>query len=290
MLKTLLPLAFSGSLAALVLAVGLDATLGDLLYLVRRPKRLIMAFIAISVIVPIAAVLVTALFPLRPISQAGIILMAVAPVPPLVPGKGLKAGASKAYTYGLYVTFALLAVIIVPITIAVMSRIYGTAVQVAPMTIARVVLATVLAPLAVGLVLRALFPKLAERAAPIISKLSLVLLVVACVPVVIVAWPAMGKAIGDGTIISIVIIVAAALAGGHLLGGPDREDRAALALAAATRHPGIAMLIANASFQDKSVAAVVLLFLLVSIVVAIPYQIWLRRSSRGVATRSALKT
>ena len=97
----------------------------------------------------------------------------------------------------------------------------------------------------------------------------------------------MAKVVGDGTIIAIIIIVAVAALGGHLLGGPLREDRAALAVASATRHPGIALLIANATFQDKRVSAVLIVFLLVSSVVLIPYQIWIKRSA---TTAAALPT
>jgi BASS family bile acid:Na+ symporter len=160
-------------------------------------------------------------------------------------------------------------------------------VEVPPSTIARVVLATVLAPLAIGLAIKAFWPRLAERAAPLVSRLSMLLLVVICVPLVAGVWPAMAKAVGDGTVVSIAIIVAVAALGGHLLGGPLREERAALAMASATRHPGIALLIANSTFQDKRVSAIVILFLLVSIVVLIPYQVWLRRSAPAAAAHPA---
>jgi BASS family bile acid:Na+ symporter len=62
-----------------------------------------------------------------------------------------------------------------------------------------------------------------------------------------------------------------------VLGGPELDDRAALAMAAATRHPGIAMMIAHINDADKEVAAAILNFLMVSIIVAAPYQLWLKR-------------
>src|SRR5580698_6497718 len=130
LLQVLLPLLIQGSLSALVLAVGLDATLDDILYLVRRPTLLIRAFVAISIIVPVVAVLVVRAMPISLTSKVGVILMALAPVPPFVPGKDLKLGGHKAYVYGLYVTFALLAVIIVPATVAVLNHLYGASADV----------------------------------------------------------------------------------------------------------------------------------------------------------------
>lgn len=278
-LAHLLPVLISLSLAAMVLAVGLDATLDDLLYLFRHPRRLLKAFLAISVVVPAAAVAAVLILPISPASKAGIVIMAIAPVPPLAPGKQLKFGGRKAYVYGLYVTFALLAVVIVPCTVAILDVIFGKSLIVSAWSIARMVLASVLLPLALGMAARAAAPKLAAALLRAVRPLSMLLLVVAFVPMLIAAWPGMASITGDGTALAIVLVVAAGLAAGHLLGGPEREDRVALALAAATRHPGIALMIAK-SVGDKHVTAAVLLFMMVGLVVALPYQIWVKPKPR----------
>jgi hypothetical protein len=58
---------------------------------------------------------------------------------------------------------------------------------------------------------------------------------------------------------------------GRQLGGPDPDHRTVLAMATSSRHPGIAMAIAQISFpNEKALAAVVLLFLLVNALVSIP--------------------
>ena len=54
---------------------------------------------------------------------------------------------------------------------------------------------------------------------------------------------------------------------------------ATLAIASSVRHPGIAMMLANANFVDKRVTAAVLLFLLVGLVVGIPYKQWIKRTT-----------
>jgi BASS family bile acid:Na+ symporter len=74
------------------------------------------------------------------------------------------------------------------------------------------------------------------------------------------------------------------LAGGHWLGGPDRLDRGTLAIASAVRHPGIAMMIANANFADKRITAAVLLFLLVGMVVGAAYKQWIKRTIPAAAS------
>jgi BASS family bile acid:Na+ symporter len=83
--------------------------------------------------------------------------------------------------------------------------------------------------------------------------------------------------LGNGTALAMAAVAGAGLLAGHLLGGPGLEDRAALAIASATRHPGLALLIGKTAFPTQSLAPAVLLFLLVGLLAAIPYQIWIRK-------------
>jgi BASS family bile acid:Na+ symporter len=78
------------------------------------------------------------------------------------------------------------------------------------------------------------------------------------------------------------LVVAVALAGGHLLGGPDLNDRGALALVACARHPGVALTIAEAADADKRVGAAIVMFLLIGLIVSMPYQLWIRRRVAGL--------
>ena len=89
--------------------------------------------------------------------------------------------------------------------------------------------------------------------------------------------PAIRSLIGDGAMAAMAGLTVITLIGGHLLGGPADCDRATLAVASSVRHPGIAMLIANTTFNDKRVTAAVLLFMLVSLVVGALYQAWFKR-------------
>jgi BASS family bile acid:Na+ symporter len=280
-LRQILPLIFPVSLGLLVLALALDATLDQLFFLLRRPGLLLRAFLAISVAVPAAGVAAALLLPLHPAAKAGVVLMAVSPVPPLAPGKELKLGGRKEYVYGLYVAFALLAVAVVPLTIAILGAAFGKDISISVAEVARTVAVSVAPPLVLGVLVRGLAPRFAARVQPWLSRLSTVLLVIGMVPLLIKAWPAMAAAVGDGTILACVLTIGAALAGGHLLGGADRRDRQALAAAAATRHPGLAMMMAGANFQDRQVSAVILVFLLAGLVVVGVYQIVVRRIGRA---------
>jgi BASS family bile acid:Na+ symporter len=73
------------------------------------------------------------------------------------------------------------------------------------------------------------------------------------------------------------------LAIGHFLGGPLSENRTALAISTASRHPGIAIAIAAANFPEQTlVTPAIFLYLLVTAVVSIPYLLWSKRTQPEV--------
>ncbi|MCR5877185.1 hypothetical protein [Phenylobacterium sp. J367] len=283
-LQALIPAVLTVSLALLIVAVGLDAELDELTSAFRQPGRLVRAVLAVNVAVPLAAVAVVQFLPLSPIAKAGILLMAVSPVPPLVPGKGIKVGASKASAYGVYAALILLAIVIVPVTVVLLGRAYGVDVVLPPAVVARNVALTVLAPLVLGLAVRRLAPRFAAQAVAPLRIVGVILVFAAFVPMMIGVWPVMMELIGNGTILAMALVSAVALAVGHLLGGPALEDRAGLAMTAATRHPGIAMMIVSLNQADRRIVAAILGFLLVGLVVALPYQLWLKRQTPAAAT------
>ena len=281
-LKQILPLLLTASLMGLVLTVGLKAAPGDLLYVLRRPKLLGKAILAVAIIPPVAAAVLIWFLPLDPIVKTGIMLMAMSPVPPLVPGQELGLGARKEYAYGVYVAMALLTFVTVPVAFDLAARLFGHDRTIPFSLIGKTLLTGVLAPLAVGLAINRLAPNLAARAAPWVYKLSLLLVVLVFLPIIASVWPAIMPLFGNGTILAMVVLAAIALIGGHLLGGPDVVDRGTLAIASSVRHPGIAMLIANTAFTDKRITAAVLLFLIVSLVVGTLYKIWFKRRMASI--------
>ncbi len=108
----------------------------------------------------------------------------------------------------------------------------------------------------------------------------------AVVPLLIKAAPAMLSLIGSGTLPAIIAFILVGLVSGHLLGGPEPANRTVLAIASSSRHPGIAIAIAGANFERGKLAmAAILLYILINIVVAIPYRAW-RRHAFGDAAQA----
>lgn len=282
-MKQIIPILLTLSLAGLVMTVGLKSVQGDLVYVLTRPTRLLKAIIAVDVIPIAAAILLTLFLPLEPVVKAGIVLMAISPVPPLVPGQELGLGGRKEYAYGVYVAIAVLAVITVPIASEIAARTFGRSINPTTLQVAKSVVMGVVIPLAVGMTVRVVAPAIAARVAPWLYRLSMFLVFAAFVPILLSIWPHMIRLVGNGTLAAMAAVTAVGLAGGHLLGGPDLRDRSTLAIASSIRHPGIAMMLANANFGDKRVTAAVLLFLLVGVAVGIPYRQWIKRQARDLS-------
>jgi BASS family bile acid:Na+ symporter len=272
-------LAFLASIWLLVFGLGLRASPQDATYLFRRPSLLTRSLLTMYVVVPLLVVVVTATFDLyRPVNLA-LLVMAVSPVPPILPGKQLKVGGRASYVYGLLVAASLAAIVLAPLEVRVLGWIAGHEEGVSPLIIGKVVLLTVLAPLIVGLVVRSVSPARADGIATVVTLVGSVLLGVGMLVILVVASHEILSLVGNGTILAIAAIVVGGLIAGHALGGPNSRDRSALAIAASTRHPGVALAIAQVNFPDERlVSAAVLLFVVVAIIVSIPYVKWRTRS------------
>jgi bile acid:Na+ symporter, BASS family len=97
-------------------------------------------------------------------------------------------------------------------------------------------------------------------------------LVAGSLPILFTAWPAISSLIGNGTLFAFALFVLVVLATGHWLGGPDPQDRTVLALSTASRHPGVAMAIAQANFPgQKLVVGAILLYLIVNVILSALY-------------------
>ena len=279
----LLPIVLKASLMLLVLGVGLKATTSDALYLFRRPAQLLRALLSMDVLVPLIAILLASTFSLAPPVKIALVTLSLAPLPPTFSKKPRKAGGKLSYTVGLFVAITLIAIVFIPLALALISRVTGVPLQMSSGAIWALVLWSLLVPLVTGMAIRRAAPSFADRVADPVKTIASVTLFVAVLPILIKVWPIMMSLVGNGTLVAMIILAVLALAAGHVLGGPDPEDRAVLALSSAARHPAIAIAIAHANFPDQKLApAAVLLYVLVSGIVTVPYLKWVARQQPPV--------
>ena len=288
-LATLVSAAVQASVCLIVFSLGLGSTQEDALYLLHRPRQLVRSLLSMNVVMPLVAAGLAAVFDFPAALNISLVALAVSPVPPILPMRQLRAGGRAPYAVGLLMAAALLAIVFIPLALNLIALGFGKEAHVPETAVARLVAITVLVPIAAGIVVRRRAPAFAARAARPISLGALALLGVVVVLLLIRAWRPAVSLIGDGHVLAIAAFVAIGLIVGHLLGGPDPRDRVVLALATASRHPGVALAIAAANFpQENRVMGAILLYLLISLIVSVAYLAWRRRALAGVASAARI--
>jgi len=277
--KQLLTLAFQVAIIATVFGFGLKSTRDDLLYVVQRPGLLVRSLLSVLVVMPILAVVFDKVFDLRQTVEVVLVALAISPVPPLLPQKESKAGGRRSYALGLMLFLGLASIVAIPLMVEVLQRVFSRSLAVDSGAIARIILIAILLPLVAGMVVRMLMPRIAERLEKPVRLVANALLLVGVLVLLAVSWQAIWAATGEGTILALIAFVVAGLLVGHLLGGPEREHSVVLALSTACRHPAIALAVTAANFPDQRFGGTIILYLLVSAVVCIPYVAWQRRRS-----------
>lgn len=284
----ILKLLATTSILLLVFALGARATFADATSLVRElfrpPHWLLRALAAMYVVVPAAAVGMSLVLDLpRPI-RVGLLAIAVAPIPPILPRRQLESGGSPGHVIGLLVAVSLSAIVQVPLMVEVIGRVFGREASFGAGRVAGVIGMTILVPLAAGLVLRWLTPRRAGQVAPWASRVGTALLAVAVIAILVKAGPAMMSLMRGEAMLAIVGMAAVAIGAGHWLGGPSPSDRVILAFAAAMRHPGLALAVATANLpEEPRMLAAILLYVLVALVLTSLYGAGIRRQRRRAA-------
>jgi BASS family bile acid:Na+ symporter len=235
------------------------------------------------VVVPVAAVVLAKTLPLPVAVKTAILVLAISAGAPLLPRKLMKLG-REGYVFSLVVTSSLLAVVAVPAWLQVLGTLFGREADLDPGAVALVIAKSFLAPLVLGMLLRWPLSSVAERLSQWLLGAAGAALTAAGLALLLLHGGAL-VAVGLVPLLALAATTLVALAIGHALGGPDPDDRTALAVSCATRHVGIAMLAAS-TVPGPRIAVLVLAYVLASAVVSIPYLRWRKSAqARGESRR-----
>ena len=83
--------------------------------------------------------------------------------------------------------------------------------------------------------------------------------------------------VGWVPMLAIVLIVLVSLTIGHLLGGPRRDQRSALATACIARNVGLALFLAELSDYGQHFIPTILAYMILGGLLAVPYAVWSKR-------------
>jgi len=270
-------LALQASVLLIVFGFGLQTTLHDLQFLLRRPGLLARSLLSMFVIMPIVALILVRTFELRPSFEIALVALAISPVPPLLPRKEGKAGGRAAYGLALMAVVSILAIVVVPLWVELMGRFFDRELRMPPAAIARVVVMMTLSPLLTGVIVRRFAPAVADRLERPARLVSTVLLVAGASALLIVAVPVVLRVMDPSILQALAAFVVVGLGVGHWLGGPQADDATVLALSTASRHPAIALAVAKLNFPDEPLlGATILLYLIVLTLLSLPY-VWRQR-------------
>src|SRR5262245_46265035 len=214
-------LVLSASVMMIVFSLGLQSTIQDATYLFRRPKQFLRSMFAMLIFMPVfAGVLVRAL-DLPPAVEVTMVVLSVSPVPPILPKRQLAAGGTRSYAFGLLVAAALISIVFVPVAMELFGKVFNRPAAISAGTIARIVMVSVIGPLAVGLAARHVLPDFAGRVAAPLSRLATLLLILGLLPVLFTQMSAAITLMGHGTLLALIAFAVTGLVVGALSGGPD---------------------------------------------------------------------
>jgi BASS family bile acid:Na+ symporter len=275
-LDTLVTIVLVIGIVLLVLDVGLRSRLDDPLLLLRQPSMGLRGMLAMFVVMPLFTLLVVKLLPLHAGVAAALLGFSVSPMLPPWAKTGAAVGGHRDYVFGLQVLATCVSILVVPVMLWLVARIFHIEARFDPFAFSVVLLVTVGVPLALGMAIVRFLPDVARRIGSMAERIGKAALGLGVVVLLFTTHAAILGVMGQGTLPAIVIIVCAGLLVGHWLGGPDPGNRGALATATVSRHPGIALLLAVGVFEDmeKTILGTVLVYMIVSLAIGALYQRW----------------
>lgn len=269
----------------LMLTLGAKTPLDSLASLWRQPGLLGRSLLAALVLFPLGAGVIGYLV-LRgqpgavPIGL-GLAVLAAAPGAPLLTQRASMAGGNVAIATSLQVTLAALAVVTTPLTLLILTAIFSQVKASADFfIIAKQVLTVQFLPLGLGILIRRLGRETATDIADLLTTVANTLFVVLLVfllgfsLVTIPTVPWRGLAV-------IPPVVAFGLMCGHLLGGPELDNRSSIATGSIARNAGLALFLVTANGAAGAIPTIVA-YVVVGAIAALPYNVWIKRQQQPV--------
>ena len=279
-----LVLLITAALFAVMVALGLALEPAELLQLRHRPWLIARVLLGSCLLLPLLALAVLLAIPPDAISgpsRLAIALMALCPSAPLTLRKSGLHGGDPELTAVLQIGAAVLAILSLPLLVDLYLhhlKISGWDIQ--PQLVALQIAKAQLLPLGLGLLVRLLAPRWAQRLRPGFTKLASLLQLGVVLLVLAIALPKLPAFLAANGLAALAMAVMAVLALGLglLLAGPMPQEATTAALVVSMRNPGLALLLA-ATFSSgvAGTKLAILSYVLITVLVSVPFLRWRRR-------------
>jgi BASS family bile acid:Na+ symporter len=264
---------------------GLRAASAEPLWLFKRPGLLFRSLAAILIVVPVGTVLFLRAVAAPPLVAAGITVavLAIGIGPPAALKRTKAHEESISYEVALNVLLLMLAIVYIPLAVAVHGAVFGHNLRLSPSAVARVVLGRALVPLAVGAFVGRAFPRAIAPLGRYLGAIVQVVLIAVVVLALVVAWHGLLE-LGLRTWLTCAAVVLGEIAIGHFMGGPAPETRHVLASFSAYRFPALALLLAQVAPRGREFLPVILAYVIATMVLVGIYDaLTVPRERRGRA-------
>jgi BASS family bile acid:Na+ symporter len=253
------------ALVTIMLSMGLQVTIQDVLASARPARRLWLGLLANYAIVPIVALGLLELFQANPMVSVGFFILAVCPGAPLGPPLTAIARGHVPWAIGMMVILAGLSAFLSPALLGAWLA------RIAPdgdhhldyLAIVRTLLITQMLPLALGLGIHHGASRLTRWIAKPVNGLAHVLLL-ALVGLIVATQYETLAAIRLRGWTGMSLLLLASLVIGWLCGGRNLAARKAMAVTTATRNAAVGLVIATSNFADTPAVTAVVAYGLVS--------------------------
>jgi BASS family bile acid:Na+ symporter len=194
--------------------------------------------------------LILALKPAAGVAIGVAILVACPPAPLMFKAAPDTGGGGAAFTASLHLTLAALAFLTVPAVLYLLSIPLGFHADVDLGAMTWILSRTILIPMGLGVAVRGIFPRFADRRAPVLGKAGTVGLAGVVLFALAASYPSLLK-MDVWSYVVIVAVSAVAVAIGHLTGPRDRHEKTITAVECGVRHPVLAITIGAANFTPQ---------------------------------------
>ena len=266
LMQTLTHLLVLAFVVSTMLGVGLMLTVRDISVSLHDRRWLVRALLANFVVLPAIALGVSRLVELDPVLTASLLVFATAPGGPVLVKLATLIKGDPALAVGLVVILLLVGVTTQPLVLPILLE----GVTVSAGAIVRTLIFTVLAPLLIGLALRARRPLLAAWLQLPLRRVSTVSLVLVVTLLPGVHWRELSELSGTGALPAAVLFVVLSATAGWMIGGPQAGPRRILALCCGQPNMAAAVVIANQNFSDPRVMLMVLVVVIASLLTMLP--------------------
>lgn len=243
-------------------------------YFQEKPRLVFRSLMASLVLVPVSAlVLILLLKPSTGLAIGLAILVACPPAPLMLKAAIKKGGGNSEFMASLHLSLALLALVTVPAIIYLLSLALNFKADVDLGVMFWILARTILLPVGIGLIVRAYWPAVADKLAPLVGKIGTIGLMVVVLFALLALYPVLLK-MDAWSYMTIALVSVSALAIGHFLGPNEPSEKTILAVECGVRHPVLAITIAGSNFDSSQILPIMVPCVITFIAIAMGYMIW----------------